>query len=110
MWKNIKSNNVIELVFSFVGTRVKLKLAKHSKILQKAFNINLFNYKLFSGRFIIYDNNDIREENDNINYENGKEENERAKKNNITFEGEISNGKRKGPDKQNNSSNKEEDK
>jgi len=44
-----------DLVFSFVNERTKLKLIKYNKYYQKNLDINIINYKILSGRYIIYD-------------------------------------------------------
>ena len=64
----------------------KLKLVKYNKGLQKELNINLINYKLFSGRYIIYEANKKGKE----YYYDGK----------LKFEGEYLNGKRNGRGKE----------
>ena len=55
MLKNIKSSYFIMIVFSYLDERIKLKIIKYNKIFQNKFDINLINYKLYSGRYIIYE-------------------------------------------------------
>ena len=57
MWENIKSSFFIKLFFSFLDEKTKLKLVKYNKSLQNNININLINYKIFSGRYIVYEEN-----------------------------------------------------
>ena len=62
----------------------KLKLIKYNKCLQENMNISLINYKIFSGKYIIYEQNG-----------KGKEYDYK-----IRFEGEYLNGKRNGKGKE----------
>ena len=87
MLKNIKSKYFIELLFSFIDERVKLKSVKYNKMLQKAININIMNYKLFIRRYIIYEENNKRKEYNCFN-------------NNLIFEGEYLKGQRHGKGKE----------
>ena len=57
MLANIKSSYFIKIIFSFLDEKTKLKLIKYNKCLQKNININLINYKILSGRYIIYEEN-----------------------------------------------------
>ena len=45
------------LLFSFIDEGQKLKLIKYNKNLQKIIDINIINYKFFSGRYIDYELN-----------------------------------------------------
>ena len=54
---NIKSKYIIKIIFSYLDEKVKLKTIKYNKKLQKKMNINLKNYKFFSGRYIEYETN-----------------------------------------------------
>ena len=87
MLKNIKSSYFIKIVFSYLDEGTKLKIIKYNKIFQNKFGINLINYKLYSGRYIIYETK-----------EKGKEYN--AESDNLIFEGEYLNGKRNGKGKE----------
>ena len=112
MLENIKSSYFIKIIFSFLNEKTKLKLLKYNKCLQNIMNINLINYKISSGRYI------VREENGNIKeyssyddellfegeYLNG-ERNGKGKEydwlsGKLTFEGEYLNGKRNGKGKE----------
>ena len=110
MLKNIKSLYFIKIVFSHVDEEQKLKIIKYNKSLQANLNINLINYKYFSGRYIIYESNGIGKEYnyDNIlifegAYLNGKRNGkgkEYYNKGELIFEGEYLNGKRNGKGKE----------
>ena len=87
MLKTIKSSYFIPILFSFVYERQKLKVIKYNKILQTNLNINILNYKNFTGRYILYESNRIGKE---INYIDKA----------LIFEGEYLNGKRHGKGKE----------
>ena len=87
MLKKIKSNFFIKILFSHLNRGNILKIAKYNKILQNILDINLNKYKLFSGRYIIYDTNGKVKEYYNDNQE-------------LAFEGEYLNGKRNGKGKE----------
>ena len=57
MLKNVKSSYFIRIIFSFIYEKQKLKLIKYNKSFQKNMNISLINYKNFSGKYIIYEQN-----------------------------------------------------
>ena len=111
MLDNINSIFFIKTLFSYVQEGKKLEFSKYNKSLQNKIEINLINYKLFSGRYIKYENNKFAREysiaNDNIKYEgeylNGKR-NGKGKEflgnGKISFEGEYLNGKRNGKGKE----------
>ena len=84
---NIKSNNIINKIFSHIDEKVKLKTIKYNKNLQNKLNIKLSNYKLFSGNYITFDING-----------KGKEYN--GFTDDLIFEGEYSNGERNGKGKE----------
>ena len=116
MLKNIKSSYFFKLMFTFIEEKPKLKLVKYNKSIQKYMDINIINYKIFSGRYIIYELNGIGKEYDGHNdklifegkYLNG-ERNGKGKEYyytdyyvncQILFEGEYLNGKRHGKGKE----------
>ena len=87
MLENIKSSYFIKIIFSFLNEKTKLKLLKYNKCLQNIMNINLINYKISSGRYIVC------EENGNIKeYSSYDDE--------LLFEGEYLNGERNGKGKE----------
>ena len=55
MLDNIKSIYFIRMFFSFIEEGRKLGIIKYNKKLKNSINIYLINYKLFSGRYIIYE-------------------------------------------------------
>ena len=103
---NIKSSYITKIILSHLKTNVQLKLIKHNKSLQNKINIDIINYKFYSGRYIVngknktyeYDsyNGDLIYEGDYKNGErNGKGE-EYYIIRNLKFKGEYLNGKRNG--------------
>ena len=87
MLDNIKSTYFPEKIFAFTHDSTKLKLIKYNKSLQNKINIRLINYKIFSGRYIIYEENNQGKEYDSYS-------------DSLTFEGEYLNGKRNGKGKE----------
>ena len=53
MLKNIKTSFFLELLFFHISERQKLKVARHSKYLQKIIDRRLIHYKLFSERYLV---------------------------------------------------------
>ena len=76
----IKSSYFPKIIFSFIDDGTKLNLIKYNKKLQKIIDINILNYKLFSGKYIKYETKEkvkiYNTYNDNLIYEgeyiNGK--------------------------------------
>ena len=93
MLKNIKSLYFIKILFVKIGERKKLSLVKYNKHLQNNLNINLVNYRLFSGKYIMFEDK-----------KGGKEYNSCNDK--LIYEGEYLNGKRNGKGKEYNDDNK----
>ena len=87
MLKNIKSIFFIKQLFSYLKEKEKLDIIKYNKSLQNIFNINIFNYKVFSEKYVIY-------------YSNGGGKEYSNYDNNIIFEGEYKNKKRNGKGKE----------
>ena len=86
MLKNIKSIYFIKFIFAHVDEKQKLKIVKCNKSLQKNIDISIINYKLFTGKYIIYESNRIGKE--YFGYDDI-----------LIFEGEYLNGKRNGKGK-----------
>ena len=115
MLKNIKAAYFIQLLFSYVDEKQKLKIVKYNKSLQNIINISIINYKLFTGKYIIYESNGIGKEYinictddeyfDELVYEGEYFQGERKGKGKeyydgkLIFEGEYLNGKRNGKGK-----------
>ena len=87
MLEKIKSQYFIKLIFSFINETGKLILVKYNKRIQNIININLINYKVLSGKYIIIETN-----------EKGKEF--KSYNNELIFEGEYLNKKRNGAGKE----------
>ena len=84
--EKVKSSYIIKLIFTYIDEEQKLKLIKSTKSLQNSNNISIINYKLFSGKYIVYETNTNGKEYDIYN-------------NNLLFEGEYLKGKRNGKGK-----------
>ena len=104
MLQKIRTYYFLRIIFSFMDDKQKLKLIKYNKNLQDNMNITLTNYKIFSGRYVIYVQNgkgkeydyygDKRFEGEYINgFRNGKGK-EYDCDGNLIFEGEYLNGDR----------------
>ena len=110
MLKNIESNFFIRLIFFHIKEELKLKIVKYNKSLQDIIDINIINYKIFSGRYIIeigdgkvreydYFNYCLKYEGEYLNkkrFGKGKE----YSYDYIIFEGEFLKGKRNGRGKE----------
>ena len=106
MLLNIHSIYIFLKPFSFIEEKIKLEITKYNKKLQKKLNINLINYKVFSGKYVIYGENGTAKEynifNNNLIFEGeylNKKRNGKGKEyfeGILTFDGEYLNGKRNG--------------
>ena len=83
MFENISSKFFIKIIFDYIIEDKKLELIKYKKSFQNILSISLYNYKLFSRRYIIYAENNIGKEYDSLN-------------NKLLFEREYLNKKRNG--------------
>ena len=81
MFKKIKSLYITKLLFFYLDEGNKLELIKYNKSLQNKLDIDIINYKIYSGRYIIYEEN-----------RKGKEYKSISDK--LCFEGEYINGKK----------------
>ena len=111
MLTNIKSTYFLNLLFSYLDEREKLKLIKCNKSLQKNINISIINYKFLSEKYIIYESNGFGKEYYNISdvlaykgeylngqrHGKGKEYDDAGK---LIFEGEYLRGQRHGKGKE----------
>ena len=82
----IKSKYFQKILLSSLNEKTKLELIKYNKHFQNLMNIKLINYKLYKGKYIIYETQG-----------KGKEYNCDG---NLEFEGEYLNGKRNGKGKE----------
>ena len=117
MLENSKSIYFIKKLFTFVDEKTKLDIIKYNKNMQNIMNINLTNYKFYSQKYIIFEENGKIKEydgyDDRLLFEGGylygkrngkgKEYNDDG---NLIFEGEDSNGKRNGKGKEYNNNNR----
>ena len=105
MLEKIKSRFITKIIFAYINEEIKLKLVKYNKTIQNLLDIKLINYKIFSGKYTIYEKEGKRKEYSYFNnkllfegtYSNGKRNGkgkEYTKDGDLIFEGEYSNGKR----------------
>ena len=87
MLKNVKSMYFSKIIFSYINDKRILEIVKINKELQNNIDINLNNYKLFSGKYIIFE-------------ENGKGKEYNLYHNELVFEGEYKDGKKNGKGKE----------
>ena len=108
---NVKSSYFFKIIFSHLNDGRKLRIINYNKYIQNLLDISIINYKLFSGKYIVYETDKIGKEYDIYNnnllfkgeYLNGKRNGngkEYDKKGNIIFEVEYLNGKRNGNGKE----------
>ena len=90
MLNNIKSRYILKLPFSYLQEKIKFKLCKYSKSLKNKLDIDLLNYRRFSGRYIIYEKVKGKQKVKEFN----------AFTNELLFECEYLNGKREGMGKE----------
>ena len=110
MFENIKSIIIMKKFFTYLNEEIILKIIKYNKRIQRKINISLIDFKLISGKYIIYESNKLMKEYNSFNdellfegeYLNGKK-NGKGKEyfyNELIFEGEYKNGKRNGKGKE----------
>ena len=87
MLENSKSIYFIKKLFTFVDEKTKLDIIKYNKNMQNIMDINLINYKFYSRKYIIFEENGKGKEYDGYNDK-------------LVFEGEYLNGKRNGKGKE----------
>ena len=86
MLKKIKSVFCVKLIFSFVEGGRKLRIVRYNKAIQNNIDINILNYQMFKGNYIIYENDILGKEYDFYDI--------------LLYEGEYLNGKRNGKGKE----------
>ena len=117
----INSDYFLRNIFAFLELKKQLQLIIYNKHLQNKLNLNLINYKIFSGKYIIYENETntkgkiINAYNDMVYYDGeflkgkkhgkGKEYYDYGVTIKLKFEGEYLNGKRNGKGKEYDSEN-----
>ena len=87
MLRKIRSSYITKMIFQYISEKTKLNLIKYNKLLQKAIEIRLINYKIFSGKYIKFER-----------AEYGEIYNAYSCKK--IYEGEINNGERNGKGKE----------
>ena len=87
MLENSKSIYFIKKLFTFVDEKTKLDIIKYNKNMQNIMDIDLINYKFYSKKYIMYE-------------ENGKGKEYNGYDDSLEFEGEYLNGKRNGKGKE----------
>ena len=111
MLKKIKASFFLKLLFFHISEGHKLKVARHSKYLQKILDRRLIHYKLFSERYLVLGQDgkgkeymyygELRFEGEYLNEErNGKGKEYDYFNGKLRFEGEYLNGKRNGKGKE----------
>ncbi len=110
-FNNVKTLYFIKVLFSYLNEKRKLKIINYNKSLQNLLDINIINYKIFSGKFLEYESGGNVKEYDSYNYKivleseylkgkrnrKGKEYNKYGR---LKSEGEYLNGKRNGKGKE----------
>ena len=110
MSNKVRSSYIVEIIFSHLNEKIKLKVIKYNKKLQEKIDIKLINYKFYSGKYIVYETNISGKEyngyTDDFLFEGEYLNGERNGKGNeyyygkLVFEGEYLNGKRNGKGKE----------
>ena len=104
MWRKIRSSVILQKVFKYIDNILKLKIALYNKVIQRKLNLDLNDFKRYSGKYrkkdgeITYEYNSS---NDFLlfegNYSNGKKNGcgkEYDEEGKLIFEGEYLNGKK----------------
>ena len=111
MLDKIQSHYFCRVIFSYVSEGRKLKIIKYNKSLRNKIDISIRNYKIYSNKYIIYEENRKGKEyfvmNDDILLYEGEflngERNGKGKEygfdEKLIFEGEYLNGERNGKGK-----------
>ena len=110
MLKNVKSVYFSKIIFSYINDKKILEIVKYNKQMQKNIDINLNNYKLFAGKYIIFEENGNGKEYSLLDnklifeggYKNGKKNGKGKiyRNDKLCFEGEFLNGKKHGKGKE----------
>ena len=62
MLQNIKSSYFYKIIFSFTSEKRKLNLIKYNNVLKNILDIDIINYRFFSGKYIIFEKNGFGKE------------------------------------------------
>ena len=81
MLQKIRSTYFYKKIFIHIDDKIKLDLLKYNKSLQKQLDISLNDYRIFSGKYIIYEGK-------------GKGKIYNGYSHKLIFEGELLNGKK----------------
>ena len=105
MLKKIKSTFFYKNIFNNIADKIKLKLVKYNKGIQKKLDIDIIHYKILSGRYIIYETKRKEKENNSYNENLLFKEEIKGKEyyifnNALIYEGEYLNGERNGKGKE----------
>ena len=87
MWTNIKSSFILQKIFLNLNARTKFKLISYNRNIKHQLNINIKDFRRFSGKYIIKDKNGLVKE-----YNSDKDQ--------LIYEGEYLTGKRHGKGKE----------
>ena len=109
--ENIKSKFIIKIILSYLDFKSKLEIIKYNKRIQNIININIYNYKILSGKYIEYiENKNIRRydtyteqlifEGEYFNDKSELKGKEFGLYNKLIFEGEYLKGKKNGKGKE----------
>ena len=58
MFENIKSLHISKNIFCYLNQRIKLNIIQYNKSLQNLQNINIIDYRILSGKYIVYEKYD----------------------------------------------------
>ena len=106
----MKLSFFIKFIYSFIEEAQKLKLVRYNKTMQNNLDLSIINYKLFSGKNVIYEPKGIGKEyngfDDKLRFEGEYKNGQRNGKGkeygrgSLEFEGKYKNGKRNGKGKE----------
>ena len=88
MIDNIRSSYILKFIFEYIKETKKLKIIKYNKIVQNRMHIDIFNYKIICGKYLICESKVGK----------GKEYDSYNKE--LIFEGDYLNGERNGKGKE----------
>ena len=86
MWRKIKSSLILRKIMINLDTKIKFNLIAYNKTLQKNLDLDLIDFRRFSGRYKVEENGETKE------YD--------SYTNKLLFEGHYANNKRNGEGKE----------